>query len=289
MSRGPGRIERAIRELLDAHPDLAFVTDDLVEHCYPGVAPIERKHQVSVLRAAWNVISRDSDWGALRSNGRGGGWVVFNRSNLQSYGLGRMTASRGAQLRVTRRDRNSLYSKGFRTYVPIEDGDPIPTDAEVLVTRHESYGSTYYYAYFRHDAGPVRDISASLTRLHSAAGHRKDINGRWLRDVQLHCAKRDGFDELANALQVKSDAEAAAERAAWLGGPKCYANFRAKNNETLKDKCYPSPAGGTSETLNTHPDAAAVADRLRALMEQNDPDVLRAGLASVAAELDGRA
>jgi hypothetical protein len=26
MSRGPGRIERAIRELFDAHPDLAFVT-----------------------------------------------------------------------------------------------------------------------------------------------------------------------------------------------------------------------------------------------------------------------
>jgi hypothetical protein len=32
MSRGPGRIERAIRELFDAHPDLAFVTDELIEH-----------------------------------------------------------------------------------------------------------------------------------------------------------------------------------------------------------------------------------------------------------------
>ena len=32
----------------------------------------------------------------------------------------------------------------------------------------------------------------------------------------------------------------------------------------------------------------SIADRIRALMEQNDPDVLRAGLAAVAAELDGR-
>jgi hypothetical protein len=35
MSKGPGRIERAIRQLFDAHPDLAFVTDELCEHCYP--------------------------------------------------------------------------------------------------------------------------------------------------------------------------------------------------------------------------------------------------------------
>ena len=49
MSRGPGRIERALRALFDAHPDLAFVTDELCEHCYPGVV-IEKKHQVAVLR-----------------------------------------------------------------------------------------------------------------------------------------------------------------------------------------------------------------------------------------------
>ena len=32
LSRGHGRVERAIRELFDAHPDLAFVTDELAEH-----------------------------------------------------------------------------------------------------------------------------------------------------------------------------------------------------------------------------------------------------------------
>jgi hypothetical protein len=45
MSKGPGRIERAIRELFDDNPDLAFVTDELCEHCYPAARPIERKQQ----------------------------------------------------------------------------------------------------------------------------------------------------------------------------------------------------------------------------------------------------
>jgi hypothetical protein len=33
MSRGPGRIERAIRQLFDANPDEAFITDEIAEHC----------------------------------------------------------------------------------------------------------------------------------------------------------------------------------------------------------------------------------------------------------------
>jgi hypothetical protein len=52
VSRGAGRIERAIRELFDTHPDLAFITDELAEHCYHDAGAIERKHQVAVLRAA---------------------------------------------------------------------------------------------------------------------------------------------------------------------------------------------------------------------------------------------
>jgi hypothetical protein len=84
MSRGAGRIERAIRALFDAHPDLAFVTDDLVEHCYPGVAAIERKHQVSVLRAARSVIENDPDWRMHRIGAQGTGWVFSNGDSAMS-------------------------------------------------------------------------------------------------------------------------------------------------------------------------------------------------------------
>jgi hypothetical protein len=41
---------RAIHELFGAPPELAFVTDELAEHCFPDADKIERKHQVSVLR-----------------------------------------------------------------------------------------------------------------------------------------------------------------------------------------------------------------------------------------------
>ena len=93
MSRGPGRIERAIRELFDAHPDLAFVTDELAEHCYPDAGPIERKHQVAVLRAAQKVVANDPDWTVWLISGMGTGLVFVNQANVQSYTLGLMIGS----------------------------------------------------------------------------------------------------------------------------------------------------------------------------------------------------
>src|SRR5690242_2974162 len=89
MSRGPGRIERAIRQLFDAHPDLAFVTDELAEHCYPDARPIERKHQVAVLRAAHKVVEDDPDWRIWKIVGMGCGYAFVNVCNVQSYVIGR--------------------------------------------------------------------------------------------------------------------------------------------------------------------------------------------------------
>jgi hypothetical protein len=62
MSRGPGRVERTIRTLFDAHPDEAFTADDLCRACYPGARPIRHKHRVAVWRAAHNVLKDDPDW-----------------------------------------------------------------------------------------------------------------------------------------------------------------------------------------------------------------------------------
>jgi hypothetical protein len=54
----PGKIERAIREHLAAHPDEAFTTEHLAAACYPNAPAIERKHRVSVVRAALTAASR---------------------------------------------------------------------------------------------------------------------------------------------------------------------------------------------------------------------------------------
>ena len=82
MSRGPGRIERAIRQLLDASPDRAFLTGDLVKHCFPDARWVERKHEVSVLRATRKIIATDPDWFSWRKDW---GPIVFNHASLRSY------------------------------------------------------------------------------------------------------------------------------------------------------------------------------------------------------------
>jgi hypothetical protein len=86
VSRGPGRIERAIWALFDANPDGVFFTDELAEHCYPD-AVIERKHMVAVLRAAWNVVERNPDWGVRWLAQRGRQFVWFNQASLTSTTL----------------------------------------------------------------------------------------------------------------------------------------------------------------------------------------------------------
>jgi len=84
MSRGPGRIERAIRELFDARPDEAFTTDELAEHCYSDTQPILKKHQVTVLRAARNVLKGDPDWAMFSDGHQGGRMIFFNQDDTAS-------------------------------------------------------------------------------------------------------------------------------------------------------------------------------------------------------------
>jgi hypothetical protein len=65
MSRGAGRIEAAIRKLFTEHPDMGFTTDDLVQHCFPDIRAIEKKHRVSVLRATLGA-KLPAGWRAYR-------------------------------------------------------------------------------------------------------------------------------------------------------------------------------------------------------------------------------
>jgi hypothetical protein len=93
MSKGPGKIERAIRALFDDNPDRAFIVEELVERCYPDANSIEKKHRVGVLRAAHKVVARDPDWQAwVIGEGRGHnvGLCFFNYDNVTSYALGRL-------------------------------------------------------------------------------------------------------------------------------------------------------------------------------------------------------
>jgi hypothetical protein len=89
MSRGPGRIERALRALFDANPDKAFTTDDLCLACYPDIACqrfaralIKHKHRVAVGRAAANVLTGDPNWRSRYSLSHGRMWVYLNAASV---------------------------------------------------------------------------------------------------------------------------------------------------------------------------------------------------------------
>ena len=88
MSKGPGRIERAIEAIFAAEPDNAFTTDDLCDRAYPGER-IERKHRVAVLRAAAKVCAR-TGWAKWQSEVPGGTLVFRNVYNVMSHGMARL-------------------------------------------------------------------------------------------------------------------------------------------------------------------------------------------------------
>lgn len=107
MSRGPGRIERAIERLVVARPDTAFLIDDLCWLIFPAIGTVERKHRVSVLRAANKVVARLPDWriGEVGKN-RGAPVGLFNYRSRRSIAH---LLAKGSQLATSAQSRD-----GFR-------------------------------------------------------------------------------------------------------------------------------------------------------------------------------
>jgi hypothetical protein len=87
MSKGPGRVERAIEDVFTARPDATFTVDELAAYVFHGVNYVEKKHRVSVIRAADKVAQR-LNWMGRRAERRGGQVVYSNLLNARSYRLG---------------------------------------------------------------------------------------------------------------------------------------------------------------------------------------------------------
>lgn len=81
MSRGPGRVERAIKAAFDAEPNRVFTTEHLCARVYQGVTRIEKKHRVSLIRAAKRVLQREPNWRMARTHLPGAPFLFFNESN----------------------------------------------------------------------------------------------------------------------------------------------------------------------------------------------------------------
>jgi hypothetical protein len=80
MSRGPGRVERAIKAAFDAEPTRVFTTEYLCAHVYAGATKIEKKHRVSLIRAAKRVLRREHSWRMTRTHMPGAPFLFFNEA-----------------------------------------------------------------------------------------------------------------------------------------------------------------------------------------------------------------
>ena len=178
MSRGPGKIQTAIKSLMRGRPDYAWTTEDLVEIVYAGANRVEKKHRVSILRALRAVTKGDPDWFLWRSECRGGSIVLMNYASVRSYGL--------ARLKV-----DSTYQ--YRGKDPRTPKHWVSSEAD-LITRLE--------------AEPHSDYCAAAC---VAPG------GPWWRHVQQHVAEREGDAARAATLKAESAAAMAKLQAPLMG------------------------------------------------------------------------
>jgi hypothetical protein len=94
MSKGPGRIERAIAAIFDRERDNAFTLEDLAERVWPGLNQVEKKHRVSVARAARNLARRRPEIQCWEGEGLGGALVFFRHDEIMAYAMARLKVSR---------------------------------------------------------------------------------------------------------------------------------------------------------------------------------------------------
>jgi len=89
MRKRPGRVEQIIEAVFATEPDNAFMIEDLCDRVYPG-EPIEKKHRVSVLRAAKHVAKRRGEIDTMTGEGRGGTLIFFDQYCVLSYAMARL-------------------------------------------------------------------------------------------------------------------------------------------------------------------------------------------------------
>jgi hypothetical protein len=174
MSRGPGHVERAIRELFAAHPDRAFLTADLAKHCFSGADRIERKHEVSVLRAARKIVADNPDWCSWRQEW---GSVFYNRASLQSTALFNIVSRQGRLPRPGGKAWEWDWPDGYD-----------------------------WRCWQKPDAARALAV---LNHPHCQA-HMTPPDGKWWKAVRLHCAQRDGDEAVAVPLRLEAEHKSAA-------------------------------------------------------------------------------
>src|SRR6185312_3972520 len=84
MSRGAGRIQRAIEGAFRQNPSASYSVEELVAIAYPGVNQVEKKHRVAVLRAA-AAAAEACGWWYGKADRPGHPMIYGNPLDVRSY------------------------------------------------------------------------------------------------------------------------------------------------------------------------------------------------------------
>jgi hypothetical protein len=91
MGKGFGSVQHKIAEILAANVDDALRVDELCWKVY-GEYLVEKKHRVSVIRAAKALVKKQPDLDWMGSSGPRGGLAFYNRGSVMSYARARLKA-----------------------------------------------------------------------------------------------------------------------------------------------------------------------------------------------------
>jgi hypothetical protein len=267
MSRGAGRIERAIHDLLAANPDLAFTTDELAEHCY-GVSQeqVTRAHRVSVLRAAIKVIESDPDWTRWPTQGQGRGWVFVNEASLQSHCLAWLMTDYQTYYRSPKRARRKA-GRYLNRWGRAVTEQQLAWEREHGIQSVDWHGIPITSPWFSY--GHLLTDRASLLARLAPGGKDHDLLKRRKVHVELHIAKRDGDTERAAAIE----AELEAGLKVWTRGLKAIAAGRRPP--------LPQP-----EQPAIREQLAGILESVQRLPSENDPDAARIRVGDIAKTLE---
>jgi hypothetical protein len=166
MSKGPGRLERAIAAIFTAEPEVALTTEEMCLRVYGE--PVEKKHRVAIVRATRKVMARNPDICCHEGGNLGGQLVFFRGDVVMSRGLARLKADNLSEYRNNDPRYAQYRGSGFRP----------PEESELLAQLHE--GGRYH--------------------------HLVTANGAWCRHTEMHIAEQtDDVARLA-LLQGKQEA-----------------------------------------------------------------------------------
>jgi hypothetical protein len=97
MSKGLGRTQLSIRQVLQNNPDEAFTVEEMCVLVY-DVSKVEKRHRVAVLRAGASVIEKLPDFDIGRWYGSPGCPSIFyNWRSFKSYIRARSKAERSSE------------------------------------------------------------------------------------------------------------------------------------------------------------------------------------------------